>query len=138
MAAVFVCLLFFQPLYQHTFETISCLLNKFFRNFIPFLLNSSLKRTNIWMKSCICFVFWNAPISAIKGVRSGLDGGHKETTVISEIFFLPCFGVKRIIDFLSFIFSCPLILGWILMKTCLNNRANQETLDSSRSFPKLD
>ena len=27
------------------------------RHFIPSLLNSNLKRTNIWMGSCICFVF---------------------------------------------------------------------------------
>ena len=31
--------------------------NKFFRYFIPFILNSSLKRTNIWMGSYISFIF---------------------------------------------------------------------------------
>ena len=35
----------------------ACLQNKFIRHFIPFLLNSSLKQTNIWMGSCICLVF---------------------------------------------------------------------------------
>ena len=38
-------------------KQLKCLQNKFFRHFIPFLLNTSLKRTNIWMGSCICFVF---------------------------------------------------------------------------------
>ena len=34
----------------------ACFHNKFFRHFIPFLLNSSLKQTNIWIGSCICSV----------------------------------------------------------------------------------
>ena len=36
--------------------------------------------------------------------RSGLDGCHKETPVISEILFLVGFGVKKIMDSLSFLF----------------------------------
>ena len=43
--------------------------NKFFRHFIPFLPNSSLKQTNIWMGSYICFVFLNAPCTVINGVK---------------------------------------------------------------------
>ena len=35
----------------------ACLRNKFFGHFIPFLFNSNLKRTKIWMGNCICFVF---------------------------------------------------------------------------------
>ena len=38
-------------------KQLSCLQNKLFKHFIPFLLKSRLKRTNIWMESCICFVF---------------------------------------------------------------------------------
>ena len=50
----------------------ACLQNKFFRYFIPFLLNSGLKQTNILMGSWICFVFLNTPYSAIKGIKSCL------------------------------------------------------------------
>ena len=35
----------------------ACLQNKSFKHFIPLLLNSSLKQTNIWMGSWIYFVF---------------------------------------------------------------------------------
>ena len=35
----------------------TCPRNKFFSLFIPFLLNSNLKRINIWMGSCILFCF---------------------------------------------------------------------------------
>ena len=34
-------------------------------------------------------------------------------------------------------FSWSLILGWILMKKCLDHSANQENLDLSRFFPKI-
>ena len=30
--------------------------NKIFKHFIPFLLNSNLKRSHIWMRRCICFL----------------------------------------------------------------------------------
>ena len=47
----------------------ACLQNKLIRHFIPFLLNSNLKRTNICMGSCICFVFLNASYNVIKRVK---------------------------------------------------------------------
>ena len=47
----------------------ACLPNKFFRHFIPFLFNSSLEQTNIWMGSCSCFVLWNVPYTVIKRVK---------------------------------------------------------------------
>ena len=37
--------------------------------FILFLLNSSLKRTNISTGCCICIVFKNVPYNVIKGVK---------------------------------------------------------------------
>ena len=44
----------------------ACLQNKCFRHVIPFLLNSRLKRTNIWIGSSIS-----------KGLSPGLDREHK-------------------------------------------------------------
>ena len=55
--------IFFFNFYINTpTKRFACLQNKFFRHFYPFLLSSSLKRTNIWMGSCLCFAFKNAPI----------------------------------------------------------------------------
>ena len=47
----------FNVFYKHAFEAFTCVQKEFFRYFILFLLNCSLKRANIWMGSCICFVF---------------------------------------------------------------------------------
>ena len=47
----------------------ACLQNRFFGYLIPFLLNSSFKRTNIWIGSCICFVFLSIPYSVIKRAK---------------------------------------------------------------------
>ena len=43
--------------YSHTSETICMPSKKLFWNFLPFLFNSTLKWTDIWMGSYICFVF---------------------------------------------------------------------------------
>ena len=61
-----VAILFFNYCISIPSKQFACLQNRFFRYFLPFLLNSSLKRTNIWMGSCICFVFKNALHSVIK------------------------------------------------------------------------
>ena len=57
---------FFNYCINPPLKRFACLQSKFFRHFI---LNCSLKQTNIWMGSCICFVFKNDPYSIIKWVK---------------------------------------------------------------------
>ena len=52
----------------------------------------------------------NAPYNVIKVVKGGLGGGHKETFIIPENFFLG-YGFKQIIYSLSY----SHLLGWILI-----------------------
>ena len=60
----------------------ACLQNKFFRQYISFLFNGSLKRTIILMGCFTCFVFSNAPWSVSSELKSGFDEGNKETRSI--------------------------------------------------------
>ena len=104
-----------------------CMLqNKFFRHFISFLFNSNLKRTNIWMGSCIS-LFSKTPHIALP--RWGLRSGCKfcliaVRTVFSWIFnSLGCFlidlmgyfliAVAKVVKKLSFrfLFNPPLPLS---------------------------
>ena len=57
---------------------------------------------------------------------SALELDHKETLLILEFFQLD-FGVKHMIDSLSFLFLLTHI-GLNFNKQCLNNRANRENL----------
>ena len=65
-------------------------------------------------------------------LRSGLDGGLKETTIISEIFWLG-FGVNQIIDSLSFLFLRTHI-RLNFHETCFNNKANNQNFYLSCFF----
>ena len=67
---------------------------------------------------------------------SGLDGGHKETPIISEFFWLG-FGFKQIIVYLPFFLLTHIGQNFNLKSKCLNNTANPESFDLLCFFSKL-
>ena len=95
---------FFSYCISTTSKRFACLQNKIFKHFIPFLLNSSIKATNIWTGSCICLFFKTLHIALSRELRFGLDGGHEESLINLRFSFWFGFGVKQILDSLSFLY----------------------------------
>ena len=94
----------------------TCLRNDLY----PFKINSS---NILFHYSTVAVIsgpiFWWEAVFVL--LMSGLDGGHEETPIISENI-LAWFRLKQIIDSLTFFIylAHSLILGWILMKKCLD------------------
>ena len=97
MAAIF----FFNLWINTPSKQFAWLENKFFKYFLPFFLNSYLKRTYIYMGCFIYFVFSNIPSSVIKVIKALME--TIKNPIIPKIIFA-WFQLKQIIDSSSFLF----------------------------------